>query len=151
MVPHDQLLRNYAGAGAALDLMACNLERELAFTTRTVEYLWCGLPVIYNDYAELATWIREYDAGWTLDPHDEAAIRRTVSGILDQPGRLETYGRNAQRLVREQLTWNRTIEPLDAFVRSASKRSGRGGCGAPATRGKGAAGACPRQKSRPVN
>jgi len=122
MVPHDQLLRNYSGAGAAIDLMAYNLERELAFTTRTVEYLWCGLPVLYNDYAELATWIREYDAGWTLDPQDAVAIRRTISGILDHPAILETYGCNAQRLVREQLTWERTIEPLDAFVRAANKR-----------------------------
>jgi hypothetical protein len=122
MVAHDQLIETYRRAHAAVDLMARNPERELAFTTRTVEYLWCGLPVLYNDYAELSCYIREYRAGWTVNPADPAAIRRAVSEIFEQPERVQEYGRNAQRLVRERLTWDRTIDPLDTICRHPSRR-----------------------------
>ena len=72
MIPRDQLIQAYCRSHVAIDLMQRNAERELAFTTRTVEYLWCGLPVIYNNYAELSGYIADYQAGWTLDPADPA-------------------------------------------------------------------------------
>ena len=85
MVSHDDLVQTYLRSHVAIDLMVRNPERELAFTTRTVEYLWCGLPVIYNNYAELAHYIRDYDAGWIVDPADSRAIRSVVESILDDP------------------------------------------------------------------
>ena len=122
MIPRDQLIQEYCRSHVAIDLMQRNAERELAFTTRTVEYLWCGLPVIYNNYAELSGYIADYQAGWTLDPADPAGLRRILDEMLDDPAILETRSRNAQRLVRERLTWDRTIAPLDAFCRQPRKR-----------------------------
>jgi glycosyltransferase involved in cell wall biosynthesis len=122
MIPHDALVETYLRSHVAIDVMARNPERELAFTTRTVEYLWCGLPVIYNNYAELADYIRDYDAGWTVDPLDAGAIRSVVERILADPACVARKSINAQRLVRERLAWDRTIEPLDAFCREPRKR-----------------------------
>lgn len=124
MIPRDTLVETYLHAHVAIDVMARNPERELAFTTRTVEYLWCGLPVIYNNYAELADYIRDYDAGWTVDPLDARAIRSVIEEILDDPACVTRKSLNAQRLVRERLAWDRTIEPLDAFCREARKHTG---------------------------
>lgn len=123
MIPRDQLIQEYCHSHVAIDIMQRNAERELAFTTRTVEYLWCGLPVIYNDYAELAGYIRSYDAGWTLDPRNEKALQQVLEEIIASPDMIEERGRNAQQLVRERLTWDQTIEPLDAFCRQPFKRS----------------------------
>ncbi len=123
-IPRAQLIQEYCRAHVAIDLMQRNVERELAFTTRTVEYLWCGLPVIYNNYAELADLIQRYQAGWTIDPQDQEAITAVLNEILDHPEELTTRGRNAQRLVRECLTWDHTIAPLDAFCRAPVKRPG---------------------------
>ncbi len=117
-VSRDELIANYGRASIAWDLMSPNPERELAFTSRTVEYLWCGLPVVYNDYAELAEYISTYDAGWTVDPDDEEAIRAVVRSILADPSLVEQKRQNAYRLVRERLSWDATIEPLDAYCRS---------------------------------
>lgn len=122
MIPRDQLIQEYCRSHVAFDLMQRNAERELAFTTRTVEYLWCGLPVIYNDYAELAEYIRKYEAGWTVNPQDTAALERILEEILQHPDILEERSQNAQRLVREHLTWDRAIEPLDVFCRQPVKR-----------------------------
>lgn len=117
MVAHDELLARYASAHVAVDLMKRNPERELAFTTRTVEYLWCGVPVLYHDYAELSDYIREYEAGWLVNPEDAVALARTLRHIFDHPEEVAARSRNAQRLVRERLTWDKTITPLDSFVR----------------------------------
>jgi glycosyltransferase involved in cell wall biosynthesis len=124
LISHQELLEVYAGADVAFDLMATNPERRLAFTTRTVEYLWCGLPVVYSKYSELADYVQPYEAGWVVDPADPAAIRQVVREILAQPEEVARRGRNAQELVRNRLTWDRTIDPLDAFCRNARLRHG---------------------------
>jgi len=67
-------------------------EREL-FTTRTVEYLWCGLPVIYNNYAEITDYIREYNAGWIVDPQDREAIATVLNEIFEQQNRWQSAAR----------------------------------------------------------
>jgi GT2 family glycosyltransferase/glycosyltransferase involved in cell wall biosynthesis len=122
MVDHDELLRAYTRATVAMDVMVRNQERELAFTTRTVEYLWCGLPVIYNDYADLAPLIRDYDAGWTVNPESADEIRAAVRAVLAHPEEVRKKSLNATRLVSEHLTWEKAVEPLVEFCTAPSFR-----------------------------
>ena len=122
-VGRDELLEIYRSASVALEAMLYNLERELAFTTRTIEYLWCGLPVLYNDYGEVSGHIREYDAGWTVDPESDAQLAAALEEIFCDPLAVRRKGQNAQRLVRERFTWDRTIEPLLDFLRHPSRAS----------------------------
>jgi glycosyltransferase involved in cell wall biosynthesis len=116
-LPRAELLEEYARADVAWDLMTRNPERELAFTSRTVEYLWCGLPVVYNNYAELADYIAQYDAGWIVDPADEVQIRAVAQEIMAHSAEVRRKGANAQSLVRERLAWDVTIDPLDQYCR----------------------------------
>ncbi len=120
--PFDVLVEEYRHVDVAIDLMARNRERELAFTTGTVVYLWAGIPVIYNNYSELSHYITEYDAGWTLDPDDVGGLKNVLEEIANHPEVIERKSANAQRLVRDHFTWDRTIEPLDAFCRKPSVR-----------------------------
>jgi hypothetical protein len=86
--------------------------------------MWCGLAVVYADYGELASYIREYDAGWTVPPDDPEAIRQTLRQILSDPQEARRRGRNAQRLVARRLTWDHTIAPLDTFCHNPRRRTG---------------------------
>ena len=126
-IDRDALLAEYRSCACAFDLCRRNPERELAFTTRTVEYLWSGVPVIYGDYGELAASIERYQAGFVVDPEDGKAIRAVVDRIFQEPTILDERSRNAQRLARERLTWDRAVLPLARFVetpvRRAAKRS----------------------------
>ncbi len=122
IIPRDELIEEYKKAHLALDLMSWNLERELAFTTRTVEYLWAGLPVIYNNYSELSEYIKRYKAGWCVDPDNPEEIRELLEQILDNPEQLVEYSANAQKLVRENFTWDKTITPLVEFCKNPKKR-----------------------------
>ncbi len=115
MVPNQQLRDCYRQSHVAIDLMARNRERELAVTTRTVEYLWCGLPVIYNDFSELSSHIAEYEAGWIVDPSDKQAIAKIVHGILDDPTDVARRSANAQRLARDRFAWDVAVQPLQKF------------------------------------
>ena len=115
VAPFDELLAHYSRCGVALDLMPRNPERELAFTTRTVVYLACGLPVIHNDYSELSAEIVKREAGWALDPSDSSALRELVERLLREPELIAKRGANARRWVAGELNWERTIEPLTRF------------------------------------
>jgi hypothetical protein len=120
--PFDQLVAEYCCAGVALDVMERNAERELAFPTRTVIYMWCGLPVIHSDYTDLARLIERFDAGWLCDPDDTRLLALVVEEILRDPRIVAEKGRNARRLVAERLMWDQTIEPLAAWCRNPRER-----------------------------
>ena len=117
MIPRDSMIARYASAHLAVDVYGWNTERELAFTTRTVEYLWCGLPVLYGNYGELAGLIDRYEAGWLVDPGDVEGVRAAILEAVTDRAELKRRSDNARRLVQEELLWDRTIDPLDAFVK----------------------------------
>lgn len=121
-LPYGDLLATYRDADLAFDLFARTLERELAFNTRTVDYLRCGVVPLYADYAELSTLLREYDAGLVVDPADRGQVTAAVERVLDHPALLEPLSANAQRLARERLAWDRTVAPLAAFCAHPSRR-----------------------------
>lgn len=113
--PHEELISFYLKANIAFDLMLPNLERELAFTTRTIEYLWCGLPVIYNDSGELSNRIENANAGWIIPPDNPKNIEEKLCEILVKHDEINQRGINAQNLIRSELSWNKTMQPLIDF------------------------------------
>jgi glycosyltransferase involved in cell wall biosynthesis len=125
-VTHDALIRRYATSTCALDLMPRNLERELAVTTRTVEYVAFGVPPVYNNYAPLAKYISQYDAGWCLDPDDlksyEKFIEKLVAASKDEFVR---KSQNALALSAAEFSLQKTVEPLVQICRSPKIRNSR--------------------------
>lgn len=124
-IPHAALLKELQAADVAVDIYQWNRERELAFSTRTIEFLWSGVPVIHADYSEISPYIAEYQAGWCLDPNDIESIKKTVSTICDDPARVRECGKNAQALVKDHFTWERTIAPLNNYVLSPVPKSSK--------------------------
>ena len=64
-----------------------------------------------------------YDAGWTVNPESDEQLTAALEEIFSDPGAVRRKGKNAQRLVRERFTWDRTIEPLLDFLRHPSRAS----------------------------
>jgi hypothetical protein len=115
MMPLEQLEEEYARGGIALELMARNPEREMASTIRTIGYLWCGLPIIINEYSYLAPLVRSYDAGWSTDPDDAAALRETFAAVYAERDDWSAKSKAAQALARDHFTWDRAARPLIEF------------------------------------
>lgn len=112
MLPYERFVEELQSNDVALDVMKWNLERELAMTIRSTTYLWSGLPVIYNDYADLGRLIRRYDAGWTVTPGAREQLSAVFDEIFSSPETVRRKSENASRLAREVFSWDRAVEPL---------------------------------------
>ena len=67
--PHINLIDSYSEASIAWDYYPDSWERQLAITTRTVEYLYCGIVPIYSQDLELSELIKKLEIGICLtDP-----------------------------------------------------------------------------------
>ena len=95
----------------------------MAMTTRTVEYLSLGVPVIYSNFNWLAEKISQYDAGWCLEPGD----KHELDTLLDQitAGDLAMLGRkseNALALACSEFAPSLHEEALDRILTQSVKR-----------------------------
>lgn len=124
-IPFEPLISVLSQSSFAVDVWKDNLERELAVSSRTVTYLWSGLPVITSGKNILAELIASYKAGWIVNSHMEQALADLVRSLLLDPEKTVEYGANAQKLVREHLTWDKTITPISHFCISPVKRHRR--------------------------
>lgn len=95
-LPYSELLKAYAGATAALDVMAPNPERELALAFRHVDYLGCGLPVITRgDHA-----LDLGDAGWVVGDDLEEVLDEVLSNSKEVARRSKAAAARAQDFSR---------------------------------------------------
>ncbi|MFH0782199.1 MAG: glycosyltransferase family 4 protein [Pseudomonadota bacterium] len=123
LVKHDPvdfttLTKALCRASVAVDLWQRNPERELAVPSRSVAYLWAGLPVITSDYGELAKLIGQYQAGWVIEENNYSQLRQVIEQITRMGAEeLSVYRANARRLFADRFMWDKTIEPLDRFCR----------------------------------
>lgn len=124
-MPFDDYFKLLGEGGVALDLMARNAERELAFTTRTVVYLAAGLPVLHDDYSELGELIAKGGGGWAIDPTDRMTLRAHMAKILTGEYNLAARGQAALETVRDRLHWDHTAAPLAAWCREPRFREGK--------------------------
>lgn len=122
LLAYDEMERFFLQADVGIELSGKNAERELSFSFRIIEYLRCGLPVICNDFLEIADLIKEYDAGWVLDSGDENALENVVNRILSGEENLKEKSGNASRLIRKKFNCLENIEPLALFCRTPFKR-----------------------------
>lgn len=96
-VPLPELLRAYAGATAALDIMAPNPEREVSLAFRHADYLGCGLPLITGPHHALAPDLEAAGAGWLVDG-DPAPV---IEALAADPWEAVRRGKAARALARE--------------------------------------------------
>lgn len=122
-IPRDDLIDHYRNASVAWDVMTYNCERGMAFTSRTAEYLWAGLPVVQQKFSEIAGYIGDYEAGWLVDPEDEDEMRDVIEFIMDNPEEVIRRGKNAQLLAKEAFNWKVTISPLIDFIENPEEKS----------------------------
>jgi len=118
LLPLEKLNEEMLQSDVAVDLMAWNLERELAVTIRTTTYLASGLPVIYNNFSDLSELIDKYNAGWTVNPTDEVAIGKVVSEILANPDEVVRRSTNARHLAESEFAWDKHAKEIISRVKN---------------------------------
>jgi glycosyltransferase involved in cell wall biosynthesis len=121
ILPESELQAVYARAWCCLEVMARNVERELAFTARTWQQLGHGIPVITSDHSGHAARIVDADAGWVVDVSAAGGLERALDEALGDRAVVLRKGENARRLIA------RSAPPAAAIERLARRLAALGG------------------------
>ena len=122
-MPYAELLKIYARATAALDVMAPNAEREVALAFRHMDYLGCGLPVITGRAHALAPAVEAAGAGW-LVADDLSDLTRALDASLDDAEDVAARSRAARGLARSAFSLDGE-RPLLEWVTDGRERQRR--------------------------
>lgn len=121
--PVEELTEVLSHSWCALELMDRNIERELAITGRTVEFLGLGTPVIYNNYSTLSGFIEKYNAGWTVSSDTTEQLLHVLQSI--QKGGLplvQEKSDGAVKLAQNEFNSEKCNTPLIDLVKSSVKK-----------------------------
>jgi hypothetical protein len=110
-------------ADVVLDLFARTLERELAVVTRTIVALCCGKPVVHPPFTEVAPLIEEFDAGWLVEPSDEAQLADVLEEIVSDGSAVQRKSHGARRLWAEHLDPVVAVEGLVRVIEQVTASS----------------------------
>ena len=122
-VSREHVQHKIASAICVLDLMDYNFEREMAMTTRTVEYLSLGAPVIYSNFNWLADKISQYEAGWCLEPGNRQELNTVLVQITaGDASMLRRKSDNALALARSEFAPSLHEEALDRILTQRVER-----------------------------
>jgi len=124
LLGYDAMMDLLSSAWCFVDLMAPNLERELALSFRQLDALAAGLPMLMGDYAPLAPLVAEYGAGWVVSFGDEEALDQALVEILADKKEVRRRGRNTRRLANDRFLCTKTIESLMEILANPSRRQG---------------------------
>jgi uncharacterized small protein (DUF1192 family) len=113
-VDHPTLLKAFSRATAALDWMAPNPERRLAFSFRHTDYLGCGLPILTQSDSPLADILG--DAGWASDN-----IEATLDQVIDHPEEVRRRSKAARAMARSQFSVDAAVAPLLQWIESGAR------------------------------
>lgn len=93
-----------------------HVETEFSFRTRVLDYLWSGLPIVTTDGDSFADLVRAEKLGVVVPPEDVEALADALDRVLYHP---DFAARCVDRIgmVRDQFTWEQTLEPLVRFCR----------------------------------
>ncbi len=121
-LPYSKLLKKYQKSDVAFDLFEKNLERELSFSFRNIDYLNCALPVISVDFTTMSNFIEKYDAGWIVKNMGD--LDQVVDEIL-QFKNLKNKRKNAKKLFREKFDIEKNINTLTEIIEKGKKRKNK--------------------------
>ena len=103
------------------DIAVCaahdSLETHYSFRTRLVDAFWAELPVVCTSGDVLAELIESEELGITVPPRDHHAFADAILRLIEDKELLARCRCNMPR-VKEQLRWERTLQPLLAFCRN---------------------------------
>jgi phosphatidylinositol alpha-1,6-mannosyltransferase len=117
-VPFDRLPAYYA-AGDVFAMPCRDRLRGLDIEGLGMVFLEaaaCGLPVVAGKSGGAPDAVRDADTGVLVDGREISQVADAVSGLLVDPDRARAMGARGQAWVRDQWTWERTVEDLQRML-----------------------------------
>jgi glycosyltransferase involved in cell wall biosynthesis len=74
-------------------------------TLKLFEYMWCEIPLVSSDFANLKQIIEAAQCGICIDPCDPERAARAIMDLLDQPELRRQMGSNGRDAVLQAYNW----------------------------------------------
>ena len=103
------------------------VENQFSTRTRILDYIWAGLPMVVSGGDPVSKeLVRPHGLGSVVSPGDAPGLARAIIEMVETPNLRQTYGPRFDR-IREQLTWERAVEPLATFCRQRRRAADKKG------------------------
>lgn len=124
-MPYPKLLSSYSKASVGLLCFEKNIERFFSYNFRATDYLFCGLPIIVNDYMQISEIVKKYDAGWVI--RGVTDFEETIGRILFDNELIMHKSDNVTTLVMQEFDITKCMEPLINILENPAKVERREG------------------------
>jgi GT2 family glycosyltransferase/glycosyltransferase involved in cell wall biosynthesis len=114
-IPYDERGDYLLEADLSVSTHLPTLESQFSSRTRLLDCIWAGLPIISNDGDPLSDVIVEHELGRVIPSGRPVLLARAILEMLADDGLRDRVTERAQA-VRDELTWERAVEPIAAFL-----------------------------------
>jgi len=101
-----------------------HIETQFSFRTRLLDHFWTGLPTISTTGDALAEVIDSNKVGLTVQISDVDGWVNALSKMISDESLRKTFRANAL-VLSEIYTWNKVLEPLYKFIKTATPAADR--------------------------
>lgn len=113
-VPYEERANYLLEADLGISFHFDHLEGRFCYRSRTLDFIWTGLPFIATAGDTISQLVEQYGLGRTVGFEDEEGLAAAILDLLDTPNLRERLRPNFEQLAHE-MTWEKVTEPLATF------------------------------------
>lgn len=122
-VPHEQLKHYLANADVGVAPGSPTRQyRNPGISTKLLEYMLCGLPVLSVDRPHHLVYLEEGNCGLAVPLGDASAHAEAILWLRDHPEEARVMGQRGQAMVLDHYTWEREQARLLEFYQVLLQR-----------------------------
>ena len=122
MVPWGKNFERVARSRIGCVFYEHNDNNQVTTPNRLYEYMFCGIPILAEDFPELRKVVEEIDCGVLVNSSSPESIAEGAMKLLNDPERAKQMGQNGRKAVLEKYNFQ---HEMDAMIDMFSKLSGK--------------------------
>jgi len=120
----EEAMAHVAAATIGLCLLLPMPDHKLLLSTKLLEYMMVGTPVLASAFDAWRSYVEGEGAGLMADPLDLSQVVVTCERMLDDPAGLDAMGRRGAEAVRSRYNWASEFKELERCYRELLNPSG---------------------------
>lgn len=94
----------------------CMPTKEEPFGIAFLEAMQAGLPIVGTNVGAIPDFIQVNRNGFLVQPDDAKEVADALSILLNDPQLCEIYGKNSQKIIEENYTWQKVCEKFGVYI-----------------------------------
>jgi GT2 family glycosyltransferase/glycosyltransferase involved in cell wall biosynthesis len=118
-IPYDERGDYLLEADLSVSAHQAGLESHFASRTRLLDCIWAGLPIVSTQGDPISDMVAERGLGYTVPPARPDLLADIILKALTDPDLRSRVAEHAVT-VRSELSWQRVVTPIAAFLEQAA-------------------------------